>query len=79
MNKSGHDGDLESIGESGSDVELNLKNKAERGTLDWNGDGIQVKTDVDLRIEEVRHGIEKEVRRTQERAGLASSPARVEF
>lgn len=69
-NRSVNDHDLDSIGESGSDVELNLRNKAERGTSDWNGEGIQVKTDVDLRIEEVRNGIEREVKRTQERSVL---------
>ena len=63
MDKSATDGDGESLG---SEVELN-KAKAQRGTPDWTGEGIQVKTDVDLRIEEIRQGIETEVRRTHER------------
>jgi hypothetical protein len=75
MDKSGND--VESLGESGSEVELNLKNKAERGTADWKGEGIQVKTDVDLKIEEIRLGIENEVKRTQERMpGLSANPPR---
>lgn len=76
MDKSATDVDVESLG---SEVELN-KAKAERGTADWKGDGIQVKTDVDLRIEEIRQGIETEVRRTQERKpGLSSNPPRSNF
>ena len=80
MDKSGNEVDVESVGETGSEVELNLKNKAERGTADWQGDGIQVKTDVDLRIEEIRQGIETESRRMQERTpGLSSNPSRSNF
>ena len=79
MDKSGNDVDIESVGD-GSEVELNLKNKAERGTPNWAGDGIQVKTDVDLKIEEIRQGIETEARRMQERtSGLSSNPARSNF
>ena len=77
MDKGANDADVESVGESGSEIELNLKNKVEKGTPDWKGDGIQVKTDVDLRIEEIRQGIESEVRRTQERTpGSTSNPPR---
>jgi hypothetical protein len=80
MDKTGNDVDVESVGESGSEVELNLKTKAGRGTADWKGEGIQVKTDVDLKIEEIRQGIESEVRRTQERTpGLSSNPSRSNF
>lgn len=80
MDKSGNEVDVESVGETGSEVELNLKNKAERGTADWKGDGIQVKTDVDLKIEEIRQGIETESRRIQERTpGLGSNPSRSNF
>jgi hypothetical protein len=76
MDKSANDADVESLG---SEVELN-KGKAERGTADWKGEGIQVKTDVDLRIEEIRQGIETEVRRTQERTpGLASNLPRSNY
>ena len=58
----------------GSEAELH-KVKAERGTPDWLGDGIRVKTDVDMRIEDIRKGIEAEVRKTQDRTPVyAESP-----
>ena len=69
MDKSANEVDVESLG---SEVELN-KTTAERGTPDWKGEGIKVKTDVDLRIEEIRECIETEVRRTQERMPSSAS------
>ena len=60
--------------ESGSEIELNTKirggmnEKAIRDNDTWEGQGIKVKTDVDLRIEEVRTEIEKETMRVQQRA-----------
>ncbi len=65
--KYGIDVDVESLGE-GSEVELNQEahNANTAGQTNgvaqngWNGDGIQVKTDVEMRIEDVRREIEKE-------------------
>lgn len=74
MDKSATDVDVESLG---SEAELNNKARAERGTTDWKGEGIQVKTDVDLKIEAVRQGIENEARRAQ--PGLSSNPSRTDF
>jgi hypothetical protein len=60
--------------ESGSEIELNTKIRGginenpERDSDAWEGQGIKVKTDVDLRIEEVRSEIEKETMRVQQRA-----------
>jgi hypothetical protein len=60
--------------ESGSEIELNTKirggmnENAEKDSDAWEGQGIKVKTDVDLRIEEVRSEIEKETMRVQQRA-----------
>ncbi len=67
MDKYGNVVDVESVGKTGSEVELNQvkggKKEERRDNGDWQGDGIQVKTDVDLRIEEVRMGIEAEIRK----------------
>ncbi len=79
--KYGLDVDVESLGE-GSEVELNQKgigmahdgngagqtNGVAQGHA-WDGEGIQVKTDVELRIEEVRREIEKETVKVQSRQG----------
>jgi hypothetical protein len=75
--KYGAEVDIESVGE-GSEVELNQGVAAigmahgGSGTMHassdtWNGEGIQVKTDVDLRIERVRREIEIETVRSQSR------------
>jgi hypothetical protein len=73
--KYGVDVDIESVGE-GSEVELNQRAATigmahgGNGTMPgeaWNGEGIQVKTDVDLKIERVRKEIEIETARTQTR------------
>jgi hypothetical protein len=75
--KYGVDVDVESVGE-GSEVELNQKGigMAHGGQSPgvgegdgWNGEGIQVKTDVQLKIEEVRREIEKETVKVQSRQG----------
>lgn len=70
--------DLESVGD-GSEIELNVKGKgssnaevASSGHLavsegGFGGKGINVRTDVDLRIEEVRNEIERETRKVQAR------------
>jgi hypothetical protein len=75
--KYGVEVDVESVGE-GSEVELNQRvaaigmahggNGAMHASSDtWNGEGIQVKTDVDLRIEMVRREIEIETVKSQSR------------
>jgi hypothetical protein len=77
--KYGVEVDVESLGE-GSEVELNQRaigmahggngviEGNSKGQSDlWNGEGIQVKTDVELRIENVRREIEKETVRVQSR------------
>jgi hypothetical protein len=70
--------DLESVGD-GSEIELNVKSKgssnaevASSGHLTvseggFGGEGINVRTDVDLRIEEVRMEIERETKKVQAR------------
>lgn len=77
--KYGADVDIESLGEA-SDLELNrtaasvgmahggngVPYDKELGDT-WNGEGIQVKTDVDLKIERVRKEIEIETVRNQSR------------
>jgi hypothetical protein len=77
--KYGADVDVESLGE-GSDLELNRtaasvgmahggngsSHDKELGDT-WNGEGIQVKTDVDLKIERVRKEIEIETARNSSR------------
>jgi hypothetical protein len=76
MDKSATEIDFESLG---SEVELN-KVLADRATPDYKGDGIRVKTDVDLRIEQIREGIDTEVKRTPERIpGLSSNLSRSDF
>jgi len=72
--KYGVEVDVESVGE-GSEVEFNTA--AAIGTAHggatpmpahtWDGEGIQVKTDVDLKIERVRKEIEIESARSQSR------------
>lgn len=77
--KYGADVDIESLGEA-SDLELNrtapsvgMAHGGNGATHDkemgdtWNGEGIQVKTDVDLKIERVRKEIEIETARNQSR------------
>jgi hypothetical protein len=73
--KYGVDVDIESVG-GGSEVELNQRAAiigmahGGDGTIPgdtWNGEGIQVKTDVDLKIERVRKEIEIETARNQSR------------
>lgn len=71
MDKYGNEIDVESVGETGSEIELNKTNGGKKETGDWQGDGIQVKTDVDLKIEEVRRGIEAELR--GQRGGLSTN------
>ena len=69
QDKNGVDVDVESTGESECEMELNVKGR-ERGEPrsgslrggDWMG-GIQVQTDVDLTIEQVRQEIAREVQR----------------
>ena len=71
QDKNGLDVDVESMGESGSEIELNSKGSGKGG--EWMGEGIQVKTDVDLRIEEVRQGIEREVQRQNTGGGIKTN------
>lgn len=78
-NGKGLEADIESVGESGSEIELNVKgkgtNNVQVGSGNKNGDfsshsgtsGITVRTDVDLRIEEVRAEIERETLKVQQR------------
>ena len=53
MDKYGNEIDIESVGETESETELNKTNGGKKEAGESQGDGIQVKTDVDLRIEEV--------------------------
>jgi hypothetical protein len=70
QDKNGIEVDGESVVESGSEIELNAtRNKKD----EWKGEGIQVTTDVDLRIEEVRQGIEREVQRQNVGTGLKTN------
>jgi len=64
--KYGVEVDVESVGE-GSEVEFNQKGHTQDSRDPWNGEGIQVKTDVELRIQEVRRQIEKETVKVQSR------------
>lgn len=74
--KYGIEVDVESVGE-GSEVEFNTAakiamaragNGMAHGSADtWDGEGIQVKTDVDLKIERVRKEIEIETARSYSR------------
>ncbi|KUJ18951.1 uncharacterized protein LY89DRAFT_667995 [Mollisia scopiformis] len=79
MDKGTLDVDVESVGESGSEIELNVKNKGSSNAEvasgghsskdgGFLGGGINVRTDVDLRIEEVRAEIAKETLKVQQRA-----------
>ncbi|CZR55842.1 uncharacterized protein PAC_05730 [Phialocephala subalpina] len=73
----GLDVDVESVGESGSEIELNVKGNGsssaevasgEHGSENSHaGNGINVRTEVDLRIEQVRAEIEKETAKIQQR------------
>jgi len=64
MNKNEIEVDIESLEDNGSEVQ---PNKVQRGTLGWTGEGIRVKTDVDLRMGKVRQCIEREARNLQDR------------